>query len=220
MGIVLFGLIILKSAENDAWRLTVGWEGGTAAHTYQWHWSVSRACEIAETAICTFFFFYSSKKSAQCSNIKSSQGCFDELGSIWDEWAISVSFSLKTAADEAGDQRKGPFIALRGSDPKKGPFVATRTFPQGPQGAMFLPGLESQCTVALAPGTCWARNTLSFILIFPHTFMYGLVCLWAAVNISSHCIIHMLHLMQYSIHVLCTTNVCTTAYKCVSAYSW
>ena len=167
-----------------------------------------------------FFFFYSSKKSAQCSNIKSSQGCFDELGSIWDEWAISVSFSLKTAADEAGDQRKGPFIALRGSDPKKGPFVATRTFPQGPRGAMFLPGLESQCTVALAPGTCWARNTLSFILIFPHTFMYGLVCLWAAVNISSHCIIHMLHLMQYSIHVLCTTNVCTTAYKCVSAYSW
>lgn len=44
-------------------------------------------------------FFYSSRKRVLYSNIKSSQGCFDELGGIWDEWAISVSFSFKTAAD-------------------------------------------------------------------------------------------------------------------------
>lgn len=44
-------------------------------------------------------FLYSGRKRVLYSNIKSSQGCFDELGGIWDEWAISVSFSFKTAAD-------------------------------------------------------------------------------------------------------------------------
>lgn len=48
--------------------------------------------------------FYSGKKSALCSNIKSSQGCFDELGGIWDEWAISVSFSFKTAEEETREK--------------------------------------------------------------------------------------------------------------------
>lgn len=91
--------------------------------------------------------FYSSKKSAQCSNIKSSQGCFDELGSIWDEWAISMSFSLKTAADEAGDRRKGPLLRYVAVIRKR-TLRATRTFPQGPLGAQLYQALNHNAPLA------------------------------------------------------------------------
>lgn len=114
---------------------------------------------------------------------------------------------------------KRPFIALCSRDPKKDPSSLPGPSPKDPWvHCCTRPWITMHRW--LAPGTCWAQNTLSFILIFPHTFMYGLACLWAAVNILSRYIIHMLHLMQYLIHVLCTTNVCITAYKCFSAYSW
>lgn len=95
--------------------------------------------------------FDSSKKSAQCSNIKSSQGCFDELGSIWDEWAISMSFSLKTAADEAGDQRKGPLLRYVAVIRKR-TLRRYQDLPPRSPGCTVVPGLESQCTVGLLRG--------------------------------------------------------------------
>lgn len=106
--------------------------------------------------------------------------------------------AFKTAAEGAGDQRKAPLFHYVAVIRKKGTFAARRTFPQGPPECNVEPGLESQCTVALAPGACRASNTMSFILISLTLLSTALHVCEQAVNISSHCIIH---LMQYLIHV-------------------
>lgn len=83
------------------------------------------------------YIFHSGKKSAQCSSTRLSQGGFDELGGIWDEWAISLPFSFKTVEPE-----KGSFIGLCSSDPKKDPSLSP-----GPRGAIFREALNHNAAV-------------------------------------------------------------------------
>lgn len=134
------------------------------------------------------------------------------LRAVLMSWAVfgmsgpfSVSFSLKTAAEEAGDQRKGPLLCYVAVIRKRTLFPLPVPSPPRTPGCNVLPGLESQCAVALAPETRRAPHTRSSIPMSPRAFMYVLTCVWAAVNISSHRIIHVLHLMQYLTHVHCIT---------------
>lgn len=66
------------------------------------------------------------------SNVTSSRGCFDELGAIWGDWAISASFGFKEAAEGAAPRaflprtsgcsvlpalkHNAPLLSLRGPD--------------------------------------------------------------------------------------------------------
>lgn len=171
---------LLKSAEDEAaWRLTErDGQSRTAAHTYQWHWSLSKAWQTAETAICTFLILL--KKCVVCSNIKSSQGCFDELGGIWDEWAISVSFSFKNSRAVSWGPKKRPFIVLSSSDPKTDPSPLPGPSSQEPLGPMFYQVLNRNAASLQGPDrlqTRWAfscsalrlSKRLTFLtLYYPH----------------------------------------------------
>lgn len=130
------------------------------------------------------------EKLVLCSDIKSSEGCFDELGGIWDERAIYVSFSSR----RGWGPEKSSFIPLCGSDPKKRNLCRSQDLPPRTPECNVVPSLESQCTVALAPGACRASNTMSFILISLTLLSMALHVCEQAVNISSHCIIHLMHI--------------------------
>lgn len=141
------------------------------------------------------------------------------LGAVlmsWSVFGMSGPFlspsALKRQQTGPGAQRKGPLLCSLAVIRKR-TLHRSQDLPPRTPGCNVLPGLDSQCAVALAPGTRWAPNTLHFILLSPHTVTYGLACVCTAVNISSHIIIHILHLMQYLAHVLCITNVSFTAYK-------
>ena len=204
---------------EKCWRWCLEAYGGmggrvTAAHTYQWHWSLSRLCKNAETAICTFFILVRKVRyvptSSRLRAVLMSLAVFGMSGPFL---CPSV---LKQQQPGLGTREKGPLLCYVAVIRKRTRRCSQDLPPQGPQGAMFYEALNHN-----AP-SLWLRgpaelHTMSFILISPHTFMYGLACVWAAVNISSYCIIHILHLMQYLIHVHCITTVYFTAYKHFSA---
>lgn len=126
----------VESAEDeDAWRLTErGGQRGTAAHTYQWHWSPSRVWKNAETAICTFFIVVGNVCYVPTSS---------HLRTVLMSWAVfgmSGPFLcpsvLKRQQSRLGTKEKGLYC-VKQQWSEKDPSPLPGPSSQGPLGAMF-----------------------------------------------------------------------------------
>lgn len=193
--------LILKSAEDDAWRLTAGWAEGTPSHTYQWHWSLSRT---AEMAICTsFFFFYCGKKKCAMFQHQVVSGLFWWAGRYLG-WVghFCVLQLLKWQQTGLGTRVKLLYSAMWQWSGKKDPSPLPGPSPKDPRVQCSTRPWITMHHRPRSRGLLGSKHCELYSNILSHFHVH--VC-EQAVNISSHCIIH---LMQYLIHVHGITNVC------------